>query len=87
MKRTVASVPVAATVAGIWIELLWLDQHTTEIITGRAISTLRKFCRRHGIRIYTIPGERKDADGSTSIDHLRCRSSPFRIHIWQQTGC
>jgi hypothetical protein len=59
---------------GLWIEQLWFDRATTELITGRAISTLKKFCKRHGVRIYTIPGEKVDGNGSVTTDHRRVRS-------------
>jgi len=59
---------------GVWIEQLWFDQPITKLITGRATSTLKKFCKRHGIEIHTIPGEK--VDGTT--DHRRVRS--FILH-------
>lgn len=74
MKRTAPSAapPVASTV-GIWIELLFLNTEVTALVTQRSPGSLRKFCKRHGIRIRTIPGERRDAAGNAEIDHQHGR--------------
>lgn len=70
---------------GVHIEVLWFDQPITELITGRAISTLKKFCKRRGVRIYTIPGEKVDGNGHVTTDHRRVRS--FILNSEYISGC